>query len=223
MKPGLAGSGGSCRAHVLLIAAVACLAWASAANAQKSDRSGKEVADAACASCHRGGQQGAPRIGDRKAWAKLSSRSLNDLGESALKIIRTLPPHAETSSLTDIEVERAITYMVNQSGGKWIEPAGGVTPAVERRGEEVVRAQCSKCHQEGRNGAPRIGDRDAWIQRLKPGIDATVRSAIHGHGPMPARGGMADLTDLEIRGAILYMFNPSPAGAKTPPKAGGKP
>jgi len=34
-----------------------------------------------------------------------------------------------------------------------------------------------------------------------------VRSAIHGHGPMPARGGLADLTDAEIRGAIVYMFS----------------
>jgi cytochrome c5 len=41
--------------------------------------------------------------------------------------------------------------------------------------------------------------------------DGTVRSAIHGHGNMPARGGMADLTDPEVRAAILYMFNP---GAK---------
>jgi cytochrome c5 len=28
---------------------------------------------------------------------------------------------------------------------------------------------------------------------------------------MPARGAMADLTDPEVRAAILYMFNPSAA------------
>ena len=38
-----------------------------------------------------------------------------------------------------------------------------------------------------------------------------VRSAIHGHGGMPARGGMADATDAEIRAAVLYVFN---AGSK---------
>ena len=81
----------------------------------------------------------------------------------------------------------------------------------ERSGEQVVKAQCVKCHGTGVNGAPKIGDKAAWTPRLKNGVDATVRSAIHGHGNMPARGGMADLTDPEVRAAILYIFNPGGA------------
>lgn len=81
----------------------------------------------------------------------------------------------------------------------------------ERTGKEVVDAQCSKCHLEGKGGAPRIGDRDAWVERLKKGLDATVREAIRGHGGMPARGDKADLTDREVRNAILYMYNPGNA------------
>ena len=84
----------------------------------------------------------------------------------------------------------------------------------ERSGKEVVDAQCSKCHMEGKGGAPKIGDRDAWTQRLKKGLDATVREAIKGHGGMPARGDKADLTDREVRNAILYMFYPGSAGQK---------
>jgi cytochrome c5 len=34
-----------------------------------------------------------------------------------------------------------------------------------------------------------------------------VRSAINGHGGMPARGGMASLTDAEMRNAVIYMMN----------------
>ncbi len=85
----------------------------------------------------------------------------------------------------------------------------------ERSGEEIVKMQCIKCHGTGAYGAPRIDDRAAWAPRMHNGLDATVRSAIRGHGSMPARGGMADLTDSELRSAILYMFNPS--GAKTKP------
>jgi cytochrome c5 len=84
----------------------------------------------------------------------------------------------------------------------------------ERTGEEVVKAQCVKCHGAGLNGAPRIDDRTAWAPRMKLGLDATVRSAIKGHGAMPARGGMADLTDTELRAAILYMFYPAGAPRK---------
>jgi cytochrome c5 len=43
-----------------------------------------------------------------------------------------------------------------------------------------------------------------------------VHSAISGHGGMPPRGDRADLTDGELRAAILYMFNPkAPAKAET--------
>lgn len=88
--------------------------------------------------------------------------------------------------------------------------AGAQQPG-ERSGKEVVDAQCSKCHREGKGGAPKIGDRDAWVQRLKKGLDATVREAIRGHGGMPARGDKADLTDREVRNAILYMYYPGNA------------
>jgi cytochrome c5 len=84
----------------------------------------------------------------------------------------------------------------------------------ERTGEEVVKMQCVKCHGTGANGAPRIDDRAAWIPRMKDGLDATVRSAMRGHGNMPARGGMAELSDTELRAAILYMFYPAAASLK---------
>ena len=83
--------------------------------------------------------------------------------------------------------------------------------APERSGEQTVKAQCVKCHGTGVNGAPKIGDQAAWRPRLKNGLDNTVRSAISGHGKMPARGGMANLTDPELRAAVLYMFNPQAA------------
>lgn len=178
---------------------------------------GKEVVDAVCAACHSTGEQGAPKIGDKEAWAELAARGLTGLTESALKGFRNMPAHGGDPELSDIEIERAITYMVNQSGGTWFEPVSGVTPAVERRAEQVVQVRCAICHQTGVGGAPGIGDQDAWIPRLKRGFDLLVRSAIHGHGAMPPRGGLVDLTDSEIRGAILYMYYPGIASVEEPP------
>jgi hypothetical protein len=89
----------------------------------------------------------------------------------------------------------------------------------------VVKAQCVKCHRDGASGAPKIGDREAWVPRMKQGLDTLARSAIRGHGGMPPRGGQANLTDTEIRAAIAYMFNPAgsppggPGGAKGPAAA----
>jgi cytochrome c5 len=72
-----------------------------------------------------------------------------------------------------------------------------------------VKAQCVKCHGKGLNGAPKIGDKAAWIDRAKLGFDSVVRSAINGHGAMPSRGGMPNLTDSEMRAAVTYMFQQS--------------
>ncbi|HKA41707.1 MAG TPA: c-type cytochrome [Burkholderiales bacterium] len=175
-------------------------------------RAGKEVVEAVCAACHATGEKGAPRIGDKQAWSKRADRGLSALTQSALNGVRKMPAHGGRWDLSDDEIRRAIAYMVNQSGGNWREPISKSAPPAERSGEDIVRMQCSKCHEKGVNGAPRIGDRNAWIPRLKDGLDNTVRSAINGHGRMPARGGVADLTDHELRSAIVYMFNAPAAG-----------
>jgi cytochrome c5 len=181
------------------------------ARAQVKERSGKEVVDSVCSKCHATGAKGAPKIGDKQAWSKRASQGLSSLTDHALKGIRQMPSHGGSPDLTDFEIKRAITYMVNQSGGKWVEPISRKSPPGLRTGEEVVKAQCFKCHETGKGGAPKIGDRDAWIPRLREGLDITVRSAMKGHGGMPARGGMADLTDSELRSAVIYLFRGPPA------------
>ncbi len=194
------------RAGVAALVLSASLAAGNAAG-QHADRTGKEVVESLCISCHGTGAGGAPKIGDKKAWAEREAQGLTGLTKHALEGIRQMPPHGGNPGLSDTEIERAITYMVNQSGGHWTEPISRTNKPVARTGEAIYRAQCSKCHQTGVNGAPKIGDRAAWIPRVTQGLDVVVRSAINGHGAMPPRGGMADLTDPEIRSAVIYMFN----------------
>ena len=204
-----ATTGGFAAAAVAVAAVLA--AWP--ALAQQGAKSGQQVVTSSCASCHASGKDGAPKIGDSKAWSARAAAGLSALTQTALTGIRRMPAHGGSPGLSDVEVRRAIIVMVNQSGGHWVEPIDATKPATVRGGEQVVQAQCSKCHQDGAGGAPRIGDRAAWTPRLKNGMDATVRSAIHGHGGMPARGGMADLSDAEIRNAVTYMFDPGGAAA----------
>jgi cytochrome c5 len=182
--------------------------------AQTVERSGKEVVETSCFACHGSGTNGAPRIGDRKAWAKRAAQGLTSLTQHALTGIRQMPSHGGNPNLSDTEIERAITYMVNQSGGHWTEPISRTQRAADRTGEQIYQAQCHKCHETGVNGAPRIGDRAAWIPRVRQGLDVVVRSAIKGHGAMPPRGGIADLSDAEIRTAVIYMFNYGTGPAK---------
>src|SRR5215831_15186371 len=157
-----------------------------------AERSGKQVVDSLCISCHGTGAGGAPKIGDNKAWSARSAKGLTGLSKSVMTGVNQMPPHGGNTKLTDIEIERAITYMVNQSGGNWTEPLSRTAATPPRSGQEIVQAQCVKCHGTGVGGAPRIGDRAAWVPRVNRGLDTVVASAIHGHGAMPPRGGMAD-------------------------------
>jgi cytochrome c5 len=180
---------------------------AHAAQLQESGRSGKAIVERVCVECHGPGKQGAPQIGYRNAWEKRASQGLSGLTQHAIDGIRNMPAHGGSPDLTDLEIGRAVTHMVNQSGMHWIDPVEKSAKAVERTGQQIVEARCVVCHGTGQGGAPKIGDRAAWIPRLKNGLDATVRSAIRGYGGMAPRGGMADLTDIEVRNAIIYMIN----------------
>lgn len=213
-----ARSGRALRAVIVLAAGIIGIGAAGAAVAADptGERAGKQVVEAACAACHASGKDGAPRMGDRDAWKKLAARGLTSLTSSALTGIRKMPAHGGSAETSDLEISRAITYMVNQSGGKWIEPVGKAAPLkttapAERSGQKVVQIQCGTCHLTGENGAPKVGDRAAWVQRLKRGMPEVVRSAFNGHGAMPARGGLADITESEMKNAITYMFNPASA------------
>jgi cytochrome c5 len=193
--------------RLALVCALVAPGVAGAQGAHAQERSGKQVVESLCVSCHGTGNAGAPRIGDRKAWAPLIAKGLTGLTRTAMSGTHDMPPHGGNMKLTEVEVERAITYMVNQSGGQWTEPVSQTTATRPRTGQQIVEAKCVSCHGTGVGGAPKIGDRGAWTPRVSKGLDSVVASAIHGHGAMPPRGGMADLTDVEIRSAVLYMFN----------------
>ena len=79
-------------------------------------------------------------------------------------------------------------------------------------GEAVYTASCAACHGTGAAGAPKIGDNAGWSARIALGYEGLLKSAIAGKGAMPAKGGNADLDDVEIGRAIVHMANKS--GAK---------
>jgi cytochrome c5 len=94
-----------------------------------------------------------------------------------------------------------------------------------REGKQVVDTVCAACHAQGKDGAPKIGDRTAWTPRFAKGLDVLIDAAVNGHGGMPSRGGLPQLEREELRSAVLYMFNyglppvaPPPEVAKADPR-----
>ncbi len=96
-------------------------------------RSGEDVTKGACIACHGAGVLGAPKIGDKAAWGKLISQGLDKLTASAIKGVKQMPPRGGDTSLSDLDISRAIVYMANQSGGSLKEPAATAAPAVAKK------------------------------------------------------------------------------------------
>jgi cytochrome c5 len=89
-------------------------------------------------------------------------------------------------------------------------------PLAERlkEGWTVFNRTCTVCHWPGVGGAPRIGDKEAWKERIDSGIAVLYQRAINGwDGPsgkrMPARGGNWNLTDDQVMAAVDYMIHNS--------------
>jgi cytochrome c5 len=98
-------------------------------NAPKQLQSGEAVFKSVCAACHATGAAGAPKVGDTAAWAPRISQGFDTLAAHALKGFHAMPAKGGNPDLDDVEVERAIVYMANQSGAKFKEPEVKATPA----------------------------------------------------------------------------------------------
>ncbi len=183
------------------------------AQAAAGSRGGEELYKASCAACHDTGVAGAPKMGDKAAWAPRIGVGLDVLFKTAKAGKNAMPPKGG-SDATDEELARVVVYLANKSGASFKEPAAGAKPAAtEKNPEQIAKATCFKCHETGEQGAPKLSDHAAWRQRASKGIDAVVQTAIRGHGNMPARGGLADVTDAELKAVISYLIKT--AGAET--------
>ena len=78
-------------------------------------------------------------------------------------------------------------------------------------GEQTFKATCAVCHVAGVAGAPKVGDKAAWKDRIAQGKDTLYEHALKGFqgkvGFMPAKGGNAALPDADVKAAVDYMVS----------------
>lgn len=90
-------------------------AAADGAKAAPAGGNGKAVYDANCQACHAAGVAGAPKVGDKAAWAPRLGAGAAALQASALKGKNAMPPKGGNASLPDDDVKAAVDYMVSQA------------------------------------------------------------------------------------------------------------
>ena len=76
-------------------------------------------------------------------------------------------------------------------------------------GKVVFNRVCKMCHATGMMGAPKLGDKAAWKNRIAQGMGTLFDHAINGFKGMPAKGGRADLSDAAVKAAVEYMVKGS--------------
>lgn len=92
-------------------AGAAPAAAAPAATAAVSADTGKKIYDSACMACHAAGVAGAPKFGDKAAWAPRLKKGADTLHASAIKGLNAMPPKGG-SSASDAEIKAAVDYMI---------------------------------------------------------------------------------------------------------------
>ena len=166
-----------------------------------------------CGKCHQTGEGGAPKIGDRAAWRERAKKGYKVVLQSALKGHAGMPARGGMAELSDVEIGRAVQYMMNSGAEQPVTAAapaaGAAAPAAaaatKADGKKVFETTCVVCHGTGVAGAPKFGDKAAWAPRIKTGIDTLYKVALTGKGAMPPRGGNKDLPDADVKAAVDYM------------------
>jgi cytochrome c5 len=130
-----------------------------------------------------------------------------------VKFVTTDPlTGAGSDSMSPEKIAERLRPIADQ--GFRLQAAGGAKQL--QTGEAVYNGVCVACHGSGAAGAPKLGDNAAWSARIGQGYDTLLKHAIEGIRAMPAKGGKADLDNLEVARAVVFIANKSGASFKEP-------
>lgn len=194
----------------------------------KAARSGSEIYNNFCIACHGSGVAGAPKEGEKSAWAPRAEKGMDTLLNHATNGFNAMPPKGTCADCSEDELKSAIQFMLSESG---IEVAGGgeaaaaPAPKAEEskaaasgnsggevdmaKGKQIYQSKCFACHGTGAAGAPIVGKADAWAPRIAKGMDTLLNHALNGFNAMPPKGTCMDCSEGDIKSAIAYMVDQS--------------
>ncbi|MBV1920122.1 MAG: c-type cytochrome [Pseudomonadales bacterium] len=77
--------------------------------------SAKGTYDVKCFACHGTGAAGAPKLGDKEAWAPRVAQGIDTLYEHALSGFNAMPAKGACSDCSDDSIKAVVNYMVENA------------------------------------------------------------------------------------------------------------
>ena len=78
-------------------------------------RSAEAVYNAICKACHEAGVAGAPKTGDKAAWAPRIATGMATLVKVATEGKNAMPPRGGDATLTDAELKAAVEFLIGKA------------------------------------------------------------------------------------------------------------
>ena len=150
---------------------------------QPTLKRGKQVYVNACIICHQNGEMTAPRIGNGSNWLmRLKSSGLTGLYRHAINGYNSMPVKGACVTCSDNDIIAGVDYILNESlsRSQWLDVKSGGAAKYPSNGKDLYNENCSVCHNEGKLGAPKIGDKAMWKPLIDQNIDVLVEHTING-------------------------------------------
>ncbi len=187
---------------------------------QEPLKRGEQVYANVCVVCHLNGEIGAPRIGNQADWQQRVLRSgISGLYGHAINGYNKMPIKGACVTCDDRDIIHAVDYLLYRSleSSQWY--ALNNKPAMPRQqatgpavGKTVYQETCSICHEQGKLGAPKTGDKQQWAARIEKNFDVLIVNTLNGINNMPPKGGCTYCTGSEIIAAVKFMVQQSQVG-----------
>ena len=84
------------------------------ADTQTASADGQKIYQKSCQACHASGAAGAPKLGDKDAWAPRIAKGNDALLLSVNNGLKAMPPKGACMSCSEDELRAAMEYMVGQ-------------------------------------------------------------------------------------------------------------
>lgn len=102
------------------------------------------------------------------------------------------------------------TYLKSVKSDEYLGVPGSKASPSLSRGRQVYLSSCNICHQDGKMGAPIIGNGESWKHRIEQSsLPELYKHAIQGFNSMPIKGACVTCSNNDIISAVNYILDKS--------------